>query len=238
MNMETPQVSPLVLLIDDHALFRTGLRLLLADHWPQAILREADSLDQVLAESGGPSPDLIVLDLHLPGMDGMTGFKALRAHLGPVPVVVVSSFGDETMMRRLREQGAAGFLTKSVSADALADGLRRVWQGQSVWVGQAGATAVLSGLPAETAQGESGPWTPSPFQRRMLALWPSHRSNKALSRALVLSEQQVRAEMSIVMERMGVISREAALKAATKAGWIEPVAAPAALPNPEKGRSS
>lgn len=235
MNMETPQATPLVLLIDDHALFRTGLRLLLADHWPQAVLREADSLDQVLAEPDWPRPDLIVLDLHLPGMDGMTGFKALRSHLGPVPVVVVSSFGDETMMRRVREQGAAGFLTKSVSADVLAEGLRRVWQGQSVWIGQAGTSAVTGGLSLEAAAGEPGGWTPSPLQRRMLTLWPSHRSNKALSRALNMSEQQVRAEMSTVMERLGVISREAALKAATKLGWIEPgeATSPQSL---EKGR--
>lgn len=230
-------MSPLVLLIDDHALFRTGLRLLLADHWPQAILREADSLDQVLAEPGDPRPDLIVLDLHLPGMDGMTGLKALRAHLGPVPVVVVSSFGDETLMRRVREQGAAGFLTKSVSADVLADGLRRVWQGQSLWIGQAGASAVSGALSPETAAGEPGAWAPSPVQRRMLALWPSHRSNKALSKALNLSEQQVRAEMSTVMERLGVISREAALKAATKLGWIDPVEA-VPPPSAEKGRLS
>jgi two-component system nitrate/nitrite response regulator NarL len=222
--METTRPAPLVLLIDDHALFRTGLRLLLADHWPEAVLQEAGSLDALLSAPPARVPDLIVLDLQLPGMDGMTGLKAIRATLGAVPVVMVSSQSDPTMLRRAREQGAAGFIAKSAPALALADGLRRAWEGAAVWLGQddvgeSGAAGASRPEPGD------GPWVPSLLQRRMLSLLASHRSNKALSHALSMTEHQVRAEMSTVMERLGVVSRDAAYRVAAQQGWLNSEAA-------------
>jgi two-component system nitrate/nitrite response regulator NarL len=215
--MSTTAVSPSVLLIDDHALFRTGLRLLLADHWPKAVLHEAVTVEGALAAEG-LRPDLILLDMTLPGMHGLSGLPMLRHHFGAVPIVVVSAQDDERLVQEAMERGACGFLSKTVPPDRLVEALKSIAQGAPVWVRSCTTEACEQCVDVDL---DDGTWRPSPMQRRILSLLGSYRSNKALAKALSLSENQARAEVSVLMERLGVISRQAAHQVAKQQGWTD-----------------
>ena len=202
-----------VLLIDDHALFRTGLRLLLADRWPDSTLHEAATVEAVMAQPP-VGVDLVLLDLQLPGVQGLPGLALLRGLLGEVPMVMVSANDDEALVAEARLRGAAGFIAKSMSADRLVEALLQACQGLAVW-----PEAVILPCAGGVADAHPAGWLPSDGQRKILSLLGRHKSNKALARALGCSEHEVRAEVSTLMERLGVVSRAAAHQSARQRGW-------------------
>jgi len=197
------------LLIDDHALFRTGLRMLLADGWPGVKLVELDSMEALMAAPVVGLPELILLDVTLPGIHGLAGLAWLRERFGEVPVLMLSARDDEQVVAEARRLGAHGFVSKSAAPHVLVEALRQASLGHEVW-------PEVPQAPVQTG----GPWSPSPQQQRILAVLGSCKSNKALARALSLPENLVRAELSVLMERLGVISRAAVLQVAQQQGWV------------------
>ncbi len=203
---------PTFLLIDDHALFRTGLKMLLAQGWPGARLHELDSMEALMAEPTLGRPELVLLDVTLPGIHGLAGLAWLRERFDAVPVLMLSARDDAQVVAEARRLGAHGFVSKAAAPDVLIDALRRACRGESVWPVE----------PTPPALDLSAQWQPSHQQQRILALLAQCKSNKALARLLGLPENLVRAELSVLMERMGVISRAAALQTALRHGWISP----------------
>jgi two-component system, NarL family, nitrate/nitrite response regulator NarL len=201
--------APTFLLIDDHALFRTGLRMLLADGWSGVKLVELDSMEALMAAPVLGLPELILLDVTLPGIHGLAGLAWLRERFGSVPVLMLSARDDEQVVAEARRLGANGFVSKSASPDVLVAALRLASDGQEVWPEEPQPAANLG-----------GPWSPSQQQQRILSMLGSCKSNKALARALSLPENLVRAELSVLMERLGVISRAAVLQVAQQQGWV------------------
>jgi two-component system nitrate/nitrite response regulator NarL len=200
---------PTFLLIDDHALFRTGLRMLLAEGWPGVKLVELDSMEALMAAPVVGLPELILLDVTLPGIHGLAGLAWLRERFGAVPVLMLSARDDAQVVAEARRLGANGFVSKAAAADVLVDALRLASQGQEVWPEE-----------PQLAANAGGAWSPNAQQQRILALLGSCKSNKALARALSLPENLVRAELSVLMERLGVISRAAVLQVAQQQGWV------------------
>lgn len=197
------------LLIDDHALFRTGLKMLLAEGWPDVRLVELDSMEALMASPSVGAPDLILLDVTLPGIHGLAGLAWLRERFGAVPVLMLSARDDAQVVAEARRLGAHGFVSKATAPAVLLDALRQASLGQEVWPQEPGP-----------AGNPGGPWAPNERQHRILAMLGLCKSNKALARALSLPEDLVRAEVSTLMERMGVISRAAVLEVARKEGWV------------------
>lgn len=197
------------LLIDDHALFRTGLKMLLAEGWPGVCLMELDSMEALMASPSVGPPDLILLDVTLPGIHGLAGLGWLRERFGAVPVLMLSARDDAQVVAEARRLGANGFVSKATAPAVLLDALRQASLGQEVWPQEPGPV----GNPG-------GPWSPNERQHRILAMLGLCKSNKALARSLNLPEDLVRAEVSTMMERMGVISRAAVLEVARKEGWV------------------
>jgi DNA-binding NarL/FixJ family response regulator len=208
--------QPAFLLIDDHALFRTGLRMLLADAAPEAQLVEVDSTEALMAAPPAITPELILLDVTLPGIHGLAGLAWLRQHFGAVPVLMLSARDDETVVSEALRLGANGFVSKSAPPQALLQALKDARRGQDVWPLPPQPTV----LTARDASGEATGWRPTALQQRILQALALYKSNKALSKALELPEHIVRAELSMLMERMGVLSRADALAAARQQGWV------------------
>ena len=112
---------PNLLIADDHPLFRAALRGAAADAVAQLTVREAESLDGVIATlEAHDDIDLVLLDLHMPGNHGLAGLAAIRAQFPAVAVVVVSANDDPRVVRRALDHGAAGYLPKSSGLDELA----------------------------------------------------------------------------------------------------------------------
>ena len=120
-----------VLLIDDHPLFREGLRVLIERMDPKACVVETESCEEAiaLAERGGAGFDLILLDLALPGMNGLDGISRFRARFSTTPVVVISGSFDTARVKQALERGAQGFIPKSTPPEVLMSALRLIFSG-------------------------------------------------------------------------------------------------------------
>lgn len=118
-----------VLLADDHAVVRTGFRLLLETSQDVRVIAEADSGEACLARFDECSPDVVVLDLSMPGIGGLEALKRLRARSRAVRVLALSAHDDSMHARRALRQGALGFLSKRTAPETLLEGVRAVAAG-------------------------------------------------------------------------------------------------------------
>ncbi|WP_027080311.1 response regulator transcription factor [Luteimonas mephitis] len=199
---------PTLLIADDHPLFRAALRQAAADAVDALQVREADSLDSVLAAlDAEPGIDLVLLDLHMPGNHGLAGLAAIRAQHPGVAVIVVSANDDPRVVRRALDHGAAGYLPKSAGLDELRDAIRSVmaceqWLPASLRaaVTRAQSSADDSALAARLA-------SLSPQQFRVLVLVAEGLLNKQIADRLDVQERTVKAHLSAIFDRLGVRNR-------------------------------
>ncbi len=199
---------PTLLIADDHPLFRAALRGAAADAVGDLHVREADSLDSVLAAlEAEPDIDLVLLDLHMPGNHGLAGLAAIRAQHPGVAVVVVSANDDPRVIRRALDHGAAGYLPKS-------------WVWMSCAKRSAPCSPASSGcrprLRAPVSRARSSTHDAnlaarlaslSPQQFRVLVLVAQGLLNKQIADRLDVQERTVKAHLTAIFERLGVRNR-------------------------------
>ncbi len=229
-----PETCPVFLLVDDHALYRTGLVMALGQAWPQAQAQQAGSLAEAWQRVQAllAPPELVLLDVRLPDGDGLVALQDWTRRLPGVPVVLMSSEVDAAMLSAAREAGAAGFVHKSAPPADIVASLRAALQGQAAFgtlpydvLSPRGLPAggVGAGVPsAHLLRDASAPYQPSPLQARILRHLARGTPNKAIARQVGLSEMQVRAEVSWLTEVLGASSREEAFQRARDLGWVSP----------------
>ena len=199
-----------ILIVDDHSLFRTGLRLLLKQRLNSPVVLEADSAQQAL-QCEAPTLDLVLLDIQLPGLNGLDAIGLFQRQWPAAPVVVLSSSLNPQDASRALARGAAAFLSKAetdkkiVQIVAHAMGLAKRQSGP---LAQGEAQASVS--PALT-----------PRQQDILGLLCEGLSNKVIARRLALSEFTVRGHVQAVLHVLQVSSRSQAIVAARRVGWFE-----------------
>ena len=199
---------PLLLIADDHPLFRAALRQAARDALGDVELLEAGDLDGVLATlDAQPQVDLVLLDLHMPGNHGLAGLAAIRAQHPGVAVIVVSANDDPRVVRRALDHGAAGYLPKSSGLNELREAIRSVmaceqWLPASLRaaVARAQSSSHDSELAARLA-------SLSPQQFRVLALVAEGLLNKQIADRLDVQERTVKAHLTAIFDRMGVRNR-------------------------------
>ena len=199
---------PSLLIADDHPLFRAALRSAAADAVADLEVREADSLDGVLARlDAEPGIDLVLLDLHMPGNHGLAGLAAIRAQHPGVAVVVVSANDDPRVVRRALDHGAAGYLPKSTGLEDLRGAIRSVLSLEQ-WLPPKLRSAVESApsAPADAALA-SKLASLSPQQFRVLALVAEGLLNKQIADRLGVQERTVKSHLTAIFERLGVRNR-------------------------------
>ena len=199
---------PTLLIADDHPLFRAALRQAASDAMSAMTVREAASLEQVLAAlDQQPDIDLILLDLHMPGNHGLAGLAAIRAQHPGVAVIVVSANDDPRVVRRALDHGAAGYLPKSSGLDELRDAIRAVMDCEQ-WLPDSLRAAVNS---AQSSPHDSALAARlaslSPQQFRVLVLVAEGLLNKQIADRLDVQERTVKAHLSAIFERLGVRNR-------------------------------
>jgi two-component system response regulator DesR len=198
-----------LLLADDQGLVRGALAALLALEPDLEVVCEVDRGDRVVPAALDVQPDVAVLDIEMPGLDGIAAAAALRAALPGCRVLVVTTFGRPGYLRRAMEAGASGFLVKDAPAEQLADAIRRV---------HAGLRVVDPALAAETlATGES-PLTGR--ERDVLVAARSGGTVADIARLLVLSEGTVRNYLSSAMGKTAARTRAEAVLIAERRGWL------------------
>ncbi len=210
--------NPRILLVDDHALFRTGLGMILREAFPGSTLLEAPSLAEAMKVAPAPSLDLILLDVHLPDANGLVLIQVLQKRFGPVPVLMVSGSDDASQISQAREAGAVGYLSKSASGAQMVGTLRECLSG-----GQAFPFADYAQAPAATVLvARQDAVKPNERQLSILRLLGQGAPNKAIARQVGLSENDVRAEVSWLTEMLDATSRQQAYEVAVQRGWLAP----------------
>jgi two-component system, NarL family, nitrate/nitrite response regulator NarL len=202
--------SPRVLLIDDHTLFRTGMRMILQSFSGMGEVLEAGSV-MLAKEHAARDVDVILLDIHMPGLNGLEGLAVLRSLFVHSKVIFVSASVSGDAIVDAAERGADGFLPKSANAKDIWEALSTVLAGGKCFpdlIGHAGG-ATDSHATALTSR-----------QLQVLALMAQGKPNKVIARDLNLSENTVRVHVSAMFTHLGVNSRTAAVLAAQQAGLV------------------
>lgn len=200
-----------VLLAEDQAMVRGALAALLALEGDLEIVAQVARGDEVVPTALATRPDVALLDIEMPGLDGLSAAGALRDALPACRVLIVTTFGRPGFLRRAMECGAAGFLLKDAPASQLAIAIRRVARGERV-VDPALAVAALS----------EGSSPLSVREREVLAASTGLATIADIATSLSLSEGTVRNHLSAAIQKVGARNRAEAARIAEEKGWLEP----------------
>jgi NarL family two-component system response regulator LiaR len=203
-----------LLLVDDHEMVRAGLRTFLGLQADMEVVGEAGSAEQALALVPGLAPDVVLLDLVLPGMSGVEAVRRLRAAHPVVKVVVLTSFAGEDAVLSAIRAGAAGYLLKDVGPAELAEALRVVHAGGAPLHPAVAATVMHS-----VAEPVRDPLTPR--EHEVLRLLARGLSNRLIAREFALSEKTVKAHVSAILSKLGVADRTQAALYAVRHGLVD-----------------
>jgi DNA-binding NarL/FixJ family response regulator len=208
-----------LIIVDDHPLFRGALHQALSLTLPDAQIDEASSLDSLTdLLSRGADIDLILLDLSMPGVLGLSGLLFLRSQYPETPVVVVSATEDRSTIRRCIEFGASGFVPKSQPVENIRSAVQAVLAGK-VWL----PPDVELGLahPAESGDLLMRISSLTPQQLRVLMMLSEGLPNKLIAFKLTVSEATIKAHVSQILTKLGVDSRTQAVIAINKLDGVE-----------------
>jgi len=212
-----------VLLVDDQELIRTGLRGILRSRFGFEIVGELTDGAQVVAAVAETRPDVVLMDVRMPGVDGVTATRLLRAVPDAPPVLVLTTFEDEEVLAGALRAGAAGFLLKGVPAEDLQRAVREV-AGGGAWLDPAVTARVLQayrdGPPAAVPPPELDRLTPR--EREVLALIGAGLSNAEIADRLVLGEGTVKTHVGHVFAKLDLRDRAAAVVWAFDHGLVRP----------------
>ena len=200
-----------VLLVDDHAMIRRGLAAFLAAFDDLVLVGEASDGEEAVRRCAEVQPDVVLMDLMMPAMDGVAATRALRERFPAVRVLALTSFGQEDLIQRALQAGAIGYLLKNVSAHELAAAIRAAHSGRSTLAPEATQALVHA-----AAQPPVPGHDLSIREREVLVLLVEGLNNTAIAERLVVSPSTVKAHVSNILSKLGVASRTEAVALAVR----------------------
>jgi two-component system response regulator DesR len=198
-----------LLVADDQALIRSALVALLSLQDDFEVVAEVGRGDEVVAAVLAHEPDVALLDIEMPGLDGLAAAAAIASQAPACRVLILTTFGRTGYLRRAMEAGALGFVVKDAPAERLADAVRRVSSGERV---------VDPELAAETLAGGPSPLTGR--ERDVLVAARDGATVSDIATRLFLSEGTVRNYLSSAISKTGTRNRLEAIKEAESSGWL------------------
>jgi two-component system response regulator DesR len=198
-----------VLIAEDQAMIRGALAALLSTEADIEVVAQVERGDRVLGEALRTKPDVALLDIEMPGQDGITAAAELRAQLPTCRVLILTVFGRPGYLRRAVDAGVSGFLLKDAPPDELASAIRRTAKGEKVIDSQLAHAALSEG---------SSPLTPR--ERDVLAMSVRGASVEEVARSLHLTNGTVRNHLSIAIQKLNAHNRVEAARIAEEKGWL------------------
>ncbi len=209
-----------VLIVDDHAMFRDGLRAVLEQQDDLQLVGEAGDAGAAVRLDGELKPDVILMDLHLPGRSGIEAMREILARRPATCIIVLTMYQDDELIAQSFQAGAAGYILKDSRVSELVQSIRTVMAGGAA-VDPSVAVRVLAqyrrlsgGLGADGGLGFSE------RELTMLVCLVDGLSNRAIAERLFLSEQTVKNHLSTIYQKLGVANRTQAALAALQRGII------------------
>lgn len=223
--MTTAATKIRILVVDDHTLFRRGLTALLQRDPQFEVVGDAGDASQAQRRVEELKPDLILLDNHLPGVNGVDALPALLAAAPGVRIVMLTVSEDEGDLAQALRGGACGYLLKTIEGDALAAAIRRAMQGESVIAGEMTGKLVAafrgSGAPPAPATSEPAASKVDTLSQRELDILRGiarGQANKEIARALGIAETTVKIHVQHILRKLDVSSRVHAAVIASEHG--------------------
>ena len=209
-----------VLITDDHLIVREGLRLILETAENIEVVGEASDGADCLRRIAELAPDVVLMDLQMPGMDGITAIGHLRRDFPAVAIVILTTFNEDALMVQGLQAGARGYLLKDTDRATLLDTIQAAAKGETLLKPE-----ILSRvLAAQMKPANAAPASPLALTDRELeVLCAAARGerNKEIAYALGISERTVKAHLASVFNKLGVDSRAAAVAIAAQQGWLD-----------------
>ncbi|AOZ93229.1 response regulator [Paenibacillus crassostreae] len=234
---ELGQGSIKVLLVDDHQLFREGLKRILNMEDDMEVIGECGDGIQVLEFCNENKPDVVLMDINMPVENGVEATEKLRELFPDIKVIILSIHDDESYVFETLRKGANGYLLKDMEAESLINAIRSVNQGYAfihpkvtgnliqqlrrmTFVNEAGAMRerVLNDTGVKFVGGDDNPLTRR--EAEVLRLMSEGKSNKMIAEHLFISEKTVKNHVSSVLQKMEVDDRTQAVINAIKYGWV------------------
>lgn len=195
-----------VVLVDDHAVVRAGLAQLVSGTTDMEVVGTAADGDAALEVVREARPDVVLMDLQMPGTDGVEATRAITAAGLGAQVLVLTSFSDEERIVAALDAGAVGYLLKDAEADDVLDGIRAVSRGESP-IHPRAARALLGSRRAGGRDASGAAASLTPREREVLSLVAAGLANKQIARRLGISDRTVKAHLTSVFARLGVEDR-------------------------------
>jgi DNA-binding NarL/FixJ family response regulator len=223
-----------VAVVDDHPIVRAGIRAVLAPAADLDVVAEGADGHDALRLVDESNPDVLILDVSLPGISGLEVTRQLRSRDNPIPIVILTVHNDSQTVLGLLEAGASGYVVKEEALELLPNAVRAAARGET-WLSPAvagqvvqravshGSGAALApsqaqgGQPAETLDRPPSPLTPREIE--VLRLLAQGLDNATIAQRLVLTKRTVQNDISIIYDKIGVSSRTEALLYAIQQGW-------------------
>jgi NarL family two-component system response regulator YdfI len=211
-----------VLIADDHLMVREGLRMLLETAPDIALVGEASNGAEAVELARRERPDVILMDLRMPGVDGIEAIGRIRSEGTASAIVVLTTYDDETLIRRGLRAGALSYLLKDTDRVALVETIRAAARGESLLKPEVLSRLLGPAAPRHTAaSSEAGGIELTEREREVLVAAARGERSKEIADRLSISERTVKAHLTNVYNKLGVDSRAAAVAAAARLGLLE-----------------
>jgi NarL family two-component system response regulator LiaR len=199
-----------VMLVDDHAVVRSGLSTFLMTCEDMEMVGEASSGEQALAIYQQAKPDVVLMDLSMPGMDGATATRMIREKCHEIQVIVLTSFKEQELVQGALQAGAIGYLLKDVTALELANAIRAAYAGKPTLAPEAAQALIqATRLPAEKIGFDL-----TGREHEVLALMSKGLNNNDIAERLVVSRSTAKFHVSSILSKLGATSRTEAVSIA------------------------
>ncbi|AFZ68703.1 response regulator [Deinococcus peraridilitoris] len=218
--MDTAEAKTIsLLLVDDHPVVRKGTRDLLEGERDLHVVGEAESGEEAITQARALRPDVILMDVSMPGMNGIEATRHIKAEMPTIGVLVLTSYDDDAYVFALLEAGAAGYILKNATEDELLGAVRAVAAGESA-LHPSVARKVLERFSNHVAPTPAEELL-SPRELEVLRIAATGRTNKEIARDLDISPRTVQVHLANIFSKLGVGSRTEAVLYGIKRGWID-----------------
>ncbi len=205
-----------ILLVDDHEVVRLGLKSLLSSYTKFEVVAEAGTADEAIRLAEEYKPDVVVMDIRLPGKSGIEATREITGKRPKTKVIMLTTFADDELLFDAISAGASGYVLKQIDSGELINALERIGRGESL-LDPAVTQQVFKRMRESTRKAETEAFSPLTEQElRVLTLVAQGKRNKEIAAQVFLSEKTVRNYVSSILSKLGLATRAEAAGYAVK----------------------